>query len=112
MKLPNAENAIVDRAKIVGYLLSDTHPVGRHKAVVFQRYGFMPEWWQEMAAALKKHASDHEITIEEPSPFGKRFIIEGIMQVPDGRAPLVRTVWFLRTGETLPRFVTAYPLKR
>jgi hypothetical protein len=25
---------------------------------------------------------------------------------------LVRSVWFLRSEETVPRFVTAYPLRR
>ncbi len=33
------------------------------------------------------------------------------MQMPDGRTPLVRTIWFLRSEETTPCFVTAYPLK-
>jgi hypothetical protein len=28
---------------------------------------------------------------------------------PDGRAPLVRAVWFIGTDEEIPRLVTAYP---
>ena len=36
MTLPNADRAIVDLAKLRDYCLSTTHPVGRHKAVVFQ----------------------------------------------------------------------------
>jgi hypothetical protein len=30
----------------------------------------------------------------------------------DGRNPLVRAVWFIETGEAIPRLVTAYPLER
>jgi len=30
--LPNAEHALLDPRKLLAYLLSDTHPVGRHKA--------------------------------------------------------------------------------
>jgi hypothetical protein len=112
MKLPNAENLVVDRAKIVDYLLSETHEDGRHKAAFFRGFGFLPEFWQEMAEALRKHASDNDVAKEEPSPFGRRFIVDGIMQMPDGRVPLVRTVWFRRTDETTIRFVTAYPIKR
>jgi hypothetical protein len=32
------------------------------------------------------------------------------MIVPDGRAPMVRTVWTIDEGQTLPRLITAYPL--
>ena len=51
------------------------------------------------------------VTRVEPSPFGARYVVEGIMAAPDGRAPGVRSVWFIRTGEDAPRFVTAYPLE-
>jgi hypothetical protein len=112
MKLPNAENAVIDRAKIVDYLLSETHFDGRHKAVFFRGFGFHPQRWQEMAVALRRHALQHEIARDEPSPFGRRFVVEGIMQMPDGRTPLVRSIWFIRSEETTPRFVSAYPLKR
>ena len=77
MKLPNVDQVVVPRAKIVDYLLSETHPVGRHKAMFFLRFGFKPDDWQEMAAALKQHALKHDIAREEPSPFGRRLIIEG-----------------------------------
>lgn len=40
MKLPNLGNASVPEAKITRYLLSMTHPYGRHKANFFQRFGF------------------------------------------------------------------------
>jgi hypothetical protein len=35
LKLPNAENAIVDIAKIRDYCLNPDHPEGKHKARVF-----------------------------------------------------------------------------
>ena len=112
MKLPNVENAVVPEAKIVDYLLSETHFDGRHKAAFFKRFGFTAENWRELADALMRHVDEHDVAKEEPSPFGKRFVVEGIMDTPDGRAPGVRTVWFLRSEETICQFVTAYPLKR
>ena len=112
MKVPNAAEVVVPRAKIVDYLLSETHLEGRHKAVFFLRFGFTRESWVDLANALKQHVERHEVAKEEPSPFGKRLVVEGIMPMPDGRTPRVRTIWFLRTGESVPRFVTAYPLKR
>jgi hypothetical protein len=32
--------------------------------------------------------------------------------MPDGRTPTIRSVWFIETGEEVPRFVTAYPLAK
>lgn len=40
MNLPNREDAWVPSEKISGYLLSDTHPVGKSKARVFRAVGF------------------------------------------------------------------------
>ena len=31
---------------------------------------------------------------------------------PDGRQPFIRAVWFIETGEEIPRLATAYPLQR
>jgi hypothetical protein len=112
MILPNIDQVVVPRAKVVDYLLSQAHRDGRHKATFFLRFGFRSGNWQELAAALKQHAAVHGVTREESSPFGRRMVVEGIMHCPNGREQLVRSVWFLRSEETVPRFVTAYPLKR
>lgn len=111
MRIPNFEQVLVPRAKIVDYLLSDTHRDGRHKAVFFRRFGFTAEKWEELANALRRHVSEHEVIGEEASLFGRRFVVEGIMECPDGRRPQLRSVWFLRNEESIPRFVTAYPIK-
>jgi hypothetical protein len=35
MKLPNAENAVIDIAKLRDYCLNPNHPEGKHKARAF-----------------------------------------------------------------------------
>jgi hypothetical protein len=112
VKLPNYEKADVPRTKVIGYLLSLNHPDGHSKARFFARFGFSTESWETLAEALLRHAAEHEVTRVEASPFGTRYVIEGILSTPDGRVPLIRTVWFIETGEQIPRFVTAYPLQR
>ena len=112
MKLPNCEQAFVPKAKVTAYLLSLAHEDGRGKAKFFGRFGFQVEEWQTLASALQHHAAEHEVAKVEESPFGKRYVIEGAMAAPDGRSPFVRSVWFIRSGEQTPRFVTAYPLTR
>jgi hypothetical protein len=98
--------------KISGYLLSAAHRDGRHKAVFFQAFGFTADAPGVLAGALRKHGAEREVAGAEESPFGTRYVVEGIMEAPDGRAPAVRSVWFIGAGEEVPRLVTAYPLGR
>ena len=112
MKLPHHESAVVPQTKITGYLLSPTHRDGRSKADFFTRFGFSADSWEELAMALLRHAADHEVTRVEDSPFGTRYVVEGTMPAPDGRAPAICSIWFIETGEQIPQFVTAYPLRR
>ena len=111
MKLPNVEAAVVPEEKITGYLLSTTHRDGRHKAAFFLGFGFAANAWQTLAAALLKHAAEHEVAKAESTPFGTRYVVEGTIETPDGRTPRIRSVWFLDTNQDAPRFVTAYPLE-
>jgi hypothetical protein len=112
MKLPNHEQGVIPKAKITDYLLSLSHPDGHGKAIFFLSFGFTIETWEILAEALRRHAASHEVTKVEPSPFGTRYVIEGIIATPDGRTPAIRAIWFTETGEQIPRFATAYPLSR
>ena len=56
MKLPDVEKAEVPEAKVVRYLLSITHRAGKSKASFFMEFGFDPDRWEKLAAALKQHA--------------------------------------------------------
>ena len=53
MKLPNADKAVVEREKIVDYLLNPGHRYGASKARFFAQFGFRPESWEVLAAALR-----------------------------------------------------------
>ena len=112
MKLPNYEKANVPRSKVIDYLLSFNHPDGRSKARFFTGFGFSIESWETLAQALIYHAAEHDVIKVEASPFGTRYVIEGAISAPDGRAPHIRTIWFIEQGERIPRFVTAYPVSR
>lgn len=112
MKLPNADKATVASAKVLDYLLAEAHPHGRHKAAFFTRFGFSRDAWQTLAFCLVRHAGEYEVSRVEDSRFGTRYIIDGAVTAPDGRRPTIRAIWFVETGESTPRFVTAYPLER
>jgi hypothetical protein len=111
LKLPNYEQAVVPQRKITDYLLSPNHPDGQSKEKFFTAFGFTISDWEGMANALLYHVADCELAKIENSPFGTRYVVEGSILTPDRRNPLIRSVWFIEDGDSIPKFVTAYPLK-
>lgn len=85
MKLPNVENAEIPQSKITKYLLSTTHRAGKSKASFFMQFGFDVDRWEALAVALKQHAVENEIALEEKTIFGTRYIINGRLKAPDGK---------------------------
>jgi len=111
MKLPNVHLPIVEQEKIVAYLLNPTHRYGATKSRFFTSFGFRSEDWQTLARALREHGQQHDVSTERETGFGPRYEVDGPLNVPDGRAPRVRTVWQLDHGQVAPRLITAYPLE-
>lgn len=111
MKLPNAHMAIVEREKTVAYLLNPVHRCGASKARFFAEFGFQVETWQVLAAALREHGQQHEVTKVKETGFGPRYEVEGELKVPDGRRPRVRSVWQIDEDQIAPRLITAHPLE-
>ncbi len=111
MKLPNAEHAFVDREKLTDYLLCVTHPDGGSKAEFFARFGFRLEDWEVLAEALRRHGTRCDVLNTVDSAYGTRYAVDGALETPDGRNPLVRTVWIIEKGSARPRLITAHPLE-
>lgn len=111
MKLPAAEHALIEREKIVAYLLNTNHRYGISKARFFLSFGFRVEAWEFFAAALREHGRRHQVTLVKETGFGPRYEVEGELIAPDGRRPRIRTVWQLDAGQVAPRLITAYPLE-
>jgi hypothetical protein len=110
--LPNVENAFVPERKITHYLLDETHPVGKHKAIFFMHFGFTIDEWEVLLQALRVHAATNEIAGTLQTEEGIHYRVEGPLQTPDHRRPNVRTVWAIDTDSDIPRFITAYPLDK
>ena len=108
-KLPNVDRAIVPGAKLTAYLLSHDHPRGRAKARFLESFGFSRGDCPGLHDALVAHAAAHEVSRQHPSQTGTRYEIGGPLPSPDGRAPVVRVVRFIDTGEDVPRLVTLVP---
>jgi hypothetical protein len=111
VKLPDAHRALVERDKVVGYLLNPAHPFGASKARFFAGFGFRPEAWEVLAESLREHGRRHEVSNMKETGFGPRYEVDGDLQTPGGARPHVRTVWQIDDPGTAPRLITAYPLE-
>ncbi len=109
MRIPNADRAVIDPAKLHGYLLSRSHPIGRFKAAFFLALGYSLEDWRQLEADLRSQHLSQDATREKQTPYGQKYAIRATLVGPLGDSADVVSVWVVRTGEEFPRFVTAYP---
>lgn len=109
MKLPNAEHAIVDEAKVRDYLLSSEHPIGRFKARVFRAAGYTADAWPRLRSDSLAAARTLEVTRSSDRRFGERFVGRGSLSAPSGRPLPVLMVWLIPLDSDAPRLITVYP---
>lgn len=94
MLLPNAERAIIGPAKLHGYLLSPSHPVGRFKARFFSALGFTADDWGVLEAALR---AQHLTRDAEPGlvePHGRFYTIRANLEGPAGASAVIACGWY------------------
>ena len=109
LQIPNSDRAVIDPLKLHGYLLSRSHPVGRFKAAFFHSLGYSSENWRRLESDLRSQHLSRDVTLEDETPYGRKCSIRATLVGPSRRSADVVSVWVVRTGEELPRFVTAYP---
>lgn len=110
MKLPNNKNIDVPSEKLLNYLLSETHSVGKAKARFFRSLGYNDLNADMLKQGLIAVAQTEDIKETITSPHGVKYSIEGVLQTPRGDLINIRTIWIIDKGSEQPRFVTAYPI--
>ena len=83
MKLPNAENAAVQREKVADYLLNAAHPDNGGKAAFFEALGFHRAEPERVAKALKDLARQTEVAQTE-----RRRMAESMSSLDRSNRPL------------------------
>jgi len=116
MRLPNAENAFVDIAKLRDYSLNPNHPEGKHKARAFLEKLSIGRNDAELLRKLIREAIlTAEAQEQKPTEYGRRFVVDFELQRGVGvvlyRA-VVRTAWIIRNDEDFPRLTTCFNPRR
>jgi hypothetical protein len=73
---------------------------------MFRRYNDVrnPAIW-----TAGKLAGTAEVSKSMESPHGRKYVLDGRIESPSGKAPVVRTIWIVDRGQDTPRLWTAYP---
>ncbi len=113
MKLRNAHLAVIDRGKVLDYLLNEAHSDNGGKARFFASLGFSREDPERLMRALRDVAEHGEVVKSGESVHGEKYVVDGWLSAhtQESRQWSVRTVWIIDRGGDAPRLVTAYPGK-
>lgn len=113
MRLRNGHLAVVERRKIVDFLLNSAHPDNGGKAHFFESLGFSLDNPEQLVNALLAIGQSGEVVDSARSSHGEKCVVDGAMssQTETSHSRAVRTVWIINPGSEAPRLVTAYPCK-
>ena len=110
MKLPGGGDVLIEERKVLEYLLSRTHPVGRFKARVFAALGFESKDAEAFIGELRRIAAVGEVSEVVGTSFGEKHIVPGDLKGSLGELPVL-TVWFVERGQDRARLITVRPRK-
>ena len=110
MKLPGADRAIVDIAKLRDYCLDPHHPRGRHKARVFaSALGLTQADAEILRNALLAAAREDTAMPGSSDEYGDRYTIDFQME-HGGRHATIRSGWIVLRDEAQPRLTSCFVL--
>ena len=113
MKLRNAHLAVIDRGKVLDYLLNAAHPDNGGKARFFEFLGYSRQDPERLMKALRDVGEYGDVISSAESAHGEKYVVDGWLSghTQESRQWSIRTVWIIDPGEDAPRLVTAYPGK-
>ena len=110
MKIPNAENAIVDIRKLQDYCLNPHHNKGKHKARLFDSLlGMSSNDAEGLCNALLEAVKKQDAQLAEMDAYGQRYTIDFTLEWQHKQAT-IRSAWIIETNSDIPKLTTVYPL--
>jgi hypothetical protein len=111
MRIPGAEQAVVDIRKLHDYALNSEHRVGRHKARLFSSLvGLKRENAEDLRNILLQVVKTHDATVGYKDEYGQRYQLDFMLRW-HGREALVRSAWIIYPDKEIPHLLTCYPLE-
>jgi hypothetical protein len=106
MRIPNAQQAVIDRRKLVDYCLSLSHPVGKHKARLFlAALGMTSGDADQLERLLHEHVTTLPAIQKIHNGLGVPFELRAEVRFKSRTCTLL-SIWIIRDGEDFPRLGT------
>lgn len=107
--LVNAEHAIIDPKKLATYALDSTHPIGGHKARVFESaLGYNPTNADVLAARIQEGVLSAPAKVLQTNNYGQTMAVDMPILGINGETEIVRTGWMYETDALVPRLTTIF----
>ena len=81
MKLRNAHLAVIDRSKVLDYLLNEAHADNGGKARFFALLGYSREDPERLMKDLRDVAEHGEVVSSAESVHGEKYVVDGSLSV-------------------------------
>lgn len=92
------------------------HPRPRRRRVTLRidedalfYFAELADEWFVLQSELKRVALQGYVLPGRDGPYGQKYEVRATIRGPNGARAFVNTVWIVNRGQTVPRFVTAYP---
>lgn len=109
--LPNVENAQVPIEKLRDYSLDANHPVGKHKARVFESaLGMTSDDALRLRELILRAILTNRAVEQGTNTHGTRYSVDFQAFGVKGSIK-VRTAWIIDCGETIPRLTSCYVMR-
>lgn len=100
---------VIDPRKLTDYALNLENPLGRDKAVIFQRrLGFTQDNYELLLTQISTQALDAEAILGRNDEHGQRYTVDLEIIGIQGQQEIVRTGWIVEPGSDGARLVTLY----
>lgn len=109
MRLPNAENALLDARKLTEYSLNERHERGEHKAKVFRSaLGVTLVNHEILLEAIRQAILTEEAQLTDMTEYGARYAVDFEMVGLSGQPVLVRSTWIFDPNSDVPRLTNCF----
>ena len=114
MKLGDiVSGVVIDSRKLTEYALNLNNPVGKNKALMFQRHlGFTIDNYQELLEQIEGQALNYEALLIRTDEYGEHYRVDIDIIGTEGQQEVVRTGWVVAENSNEARLTTLYVRKR
>ena len=108
-KLPNYKNAVIPDKKLTDYALNKNHPIGKNKAIAFEKYlGYNIDNREMLLAEVQNGLKNNIASKRTETAYGTPFEVRMLIKGANGKKAHIKTAWIIDNGSNKPRLTSIY----